>query len=163
MNKTIIKGYFDGACAPYNPHGHMGMGCWAAINEVEIFANHGYVAASESNSNNVAEYLALELLLDYLLTLEKGQYWIHIHGDSKLVVKQMRGNWKIKEGLYVQYALRCQAKLKQLKKLNEYRIDWIGRYYNQRADELSNKEFIERKIPTYEKTQSRRQRRSSAI
>lgn len=162
MNKPILKCYFDGACAPRNPFGHMGMGAHANLQEKEIYAEYGYEPKSYRNSNNVAEYLALEMLLDWLLE-QTEEYWIHIHGDSKLVVKQMRGNWKINEGLYVDHALRCKSKMRKLKRRQEVRIDWIGRDYNQRADELSNQAFFELKIVQYEEKEPGRQWRPPAI
>jgi ribonuclease HI len=124
----------------------MGMGSWAAIEGKEVFTYSNYEPEGRNNSNNVAEYKALEALLDWCLTLNEKEYWFHIHGDSKLVVQQMNKRWKIKAGLYVETALRCKEKYRLLGKRNQLRIDWIGREYNSRADELSKKELIRNKV-----------------
>ena len=59
-----------------------------------------YLGRGKAMSSNVAEYAALILALKYL---KKHGYFdksILVRGDSKLVIKQMSGKWKIKKGLW---------------------------------------------------------------
>jgi len=133
--KEHIIAYFDGACAPYNPAGFMGMGMYI---EHFMYGDKWFdgEAKNYSNSNNVAEYLAVIGILKRLENV-KGEV-IKIYGDSQLVVKQMTGEWKIKEGRYMEHALLAKALLKNLEKHNIVVIRWIPRYENVIADDLSN-------------------------
>ncbi len=54
MENTQIIASFDGACEPFNPGGHMGIG-WV----IDGKGYSDYIPAAHGNTNNVAEYLAL--------------------------------------------------------------------------------------------------------
>ena len=85
-------------------------------------------------SNNVAEYMGLIKSLERLLADGKQDFPIAVFGDSKMVIEQMSGKWKIKDGTYVPYARRCGElvwKFKQIK------FQWIPRESNKQADDLS--------------------------
>lgn len=137
----MIKVFFDGSCFPKNPCGHMGIGTVIYEDDKKIFEYAGFVEQSIENSNNVAEYIAFENALDYILENGLQDETINCCGDSKLVVNQMLGKWAIKEGRYVKYALRCKEKVAQLSK---FKIRWISREFNQEADYLSNVEMVKR-------------------
>jgi len=131
--------YFDGACAPINPCGHLGLGCYIEENGKRVFEYSGYVAESYENSNNVAEYLALENALDFILENGLQDEKIQVYGDSMLVIKQMNDRWRIKGGRYFETAIRCKEKVKNIKNIM---FDWIPREKNYLADKLSNAELI---------------------
>jgi ribonuclease HI len=133
--ENLIECYFDGACAPQNPCGYMGYGA-IVIKDNQCVPLFDGQLKHPSNSNNVAEYLAFELVLDNLEGTKNRN--IQVYGDSQLVVKQMTHRWRIKEGLYKDTALRCYDKLAELWKDNNIRINWIPREQNTDADELSN-------------------------
>ncbi|MDO4928260.1 MAG: bifunctional RNase H/acid phosphatase [Corynebacterium sp.] len=84
-------------------------------------------------SNNVAEYLGL------LRGLEAAMHYkpqrIDIFLDSKLVVEQMSGRWKIKHPRMQELAAECN---KLLENFAEYSFTWIPRAKNKVADALSN-------------------------
>lgn len=147
VNSTIV-GYFDGACEPKNPGGNMGIGACLKIAGVEVFSHSSFVKAKKDNSNNVAEYMAFETLLDWLQSNDVQQTKIHICGDSKLVIEQMQGHWQIKFGFYVPYALRCKEKMKGLRENNKlsFVLQWIPRTQNSYADELSKSELINHNV-----------------
>jgi ribonuclease HI len=84
------------------------------------------------------EYLGAIAILDILEKLGMQQEPITIRGDSKLVIKQMNKEWRIKEGAYVPYAKRCLAKSLRFPKI---RFEWIPREENGLADELSKGEL----------------------
>lgn len=131
-----------------NPGGNMGIGALIIANATgEVINEHSsYVPKHRDNSNNVAEYMGFIWLMEELTklieTLRKSDDSyapkVVIYGDSRLVVMQMLGEWKIKQGRYVKYANDAWAKLANLKGLcQNIHIDWIPRDKNDRADELS--------------------------
>jgi ribonuclease HI len=90
-------------------------------------------------SNNIAEYAGLLALLDYFIEAGLTDCEIEVRGDSKLVIEQMTGNWRIGEGLYVQAARQAQRLASQFSNL---RFLWIPREHNHLADALSKSELI---------------------
>ena len=141
METRKILCWFDGACEPSNPGGAMGTGSRIQINDKDVLRLSLFFPVSPQNSNNVAEYIAFEKVIDYLLDALIVDEHIHIYGDSKLVIMQMKGIWKIKHGLYVPYAVRCLEKLKHFKQGMIF-LKWIPREQNGPADELSKAELI---------------------
>jgi ribonuclease HI len=133
--------YFDGACGPMNPGGDMGFG--AEIRSTrpnDVLATYyGGLPASPRNSSNVAEYKALRWTLEWLIDNEMTDASITIVGDSMLVVNQMSGRWRIKNGFYVSEALMCK---KLLRGFSRCVIHWVCREKNARADELSKMGII---------------------
>ena len=89
-------------------------------------------------TNNVAEYLGLISGLEWLLENEPDSR-VHVRMDSKLVVEQMSGNWKIKHPDMQQLAIRANALASQL----GVSYEWIPRERNSRADALANKAMDE--------------------
>jgi ribonuclease HI len=84
-------------------------------------------------TNNVAEYRAL--LLGAELARELGADQVEFVGDSKLIVEQVRGNWKIKQEHL--RPLRAEA-VRALEGLPKWSIRHVKRDENERADELLN-------------------------
>ena len=134
-----ITAYFDGCCEPKNPGGSMGFGAVIYIDGVEKFTLSQQVNAHPNNTNNVAEYQAFGWLLKTISDLKTDNALIEIFGDSKLVVEQMNGNWRIKEGSYVKFAHRAKDIFQKLSKNNDVNLKWIPRGENAVADELSKK------------------------
>lgn len=135
MAKIIL--YFDGACEPFNPGGNIGCGYYSHYEQtpqVRIFEGSWFVGKSPLNSNNVAEYLALCLGLEKLLKLNLNNEPLLVKGDSQLVIKQMSGEWRIKDGLYRDQALSAQKLVSQFSNI---RFMWIARELNAEADKLS--------------------------
>lgn len=140
----MIKCYFDGACEPYNPGGNLGIGAFVLQDNKEVFRHSGFVAASQMNSNNVAEYMALEKILIFLKDFICGEKKIFIYGDSMLVIKQMNGQWRMKFGMYKETALRCKRLIEEIDK--EFIFQWIPREINQLADDLSKEQLINHNV-----------------
>jgi len=121
---------FDGAVIP-NP-GEMGIGV------VLIEKSNIIIKISKKlpnyGTNNIAEYTAL--LIGISKALELGWKHVMIEGDSKLVINQVKGVWKInKEHL----KNLCAQVVKELSKFDSYTINWIPRERNSIADELASK------------------------
>lgn len=84
-------------------------------------------------SNNVAEYRALIAGITRALELDS-ECALLIRMDSKLVVEQMSGRWKIKHPDMKVLA----AEAAQLLRGKSARFEWIPREKNFRADALAN-------------------------
>ena len=54
----------------------------------------------KNETNNEAEYMALEKALDHVLSMKKEKDIIEIRTDSQLVVGQLTQNWKINQKLF---------------------------------------------------------------
>ena len=85
-------------------------------------------------TNNVAEYKAVLAGLVEVFKLDP-QARIQVRMDSKLVVEQMSGNWKIKHQDMQALAIEVQTLIAG-KKVS---WQWIPREQNSRADALANK------------------------
>lgn len=84
-------------------------------------------------TNNVAEYNGLLAALRW--AIERGQRELSIRSDSELLVKQMRGEYKVKHpGLQPLYV---QARLLAMQ-LDNVVFEHIPRERNTHADRLSN-------------------------
>lgn len=90
-------------------------------------------------SNNVAEYSGLIAVLEWLREKELHRQPIIVRGDSKMVVEQMNGHWRIRKGFYVSLALRARRIAEEFPNLT---FKWIPREQNGLADELSKRELI---------------------
>lgn len=89
-------------------------------------------------TNNIAEYRALIKALQEAGHL--GATEVVIRMDSELIVKQMRGEYKIKEPTL---RLLAQEALQLLKHFNSHSFAHVRREYNQEADALVNQALDE--------------------
>jgi ribonuclease HI len=94
--------------------------------------------ASETNTNNVAEYEAVLYGLELIRTIYHKSKYVKVFGDSLLVVNQMSGKWKIKEGAYKEVAAEALVSLESIKKSGTVvDFEWVPRAENSKADLLS--------------------------
>jgi ribonuclease HI len=86
-------------------------------------------------TNNQAEYTALVRALEHAVRLGP-RFRLHIHSDSELMVKQMKGEYKVKNPDLID--LYQQAK--ELARAFEGGVQYthVRRERNKRADELCN-------------------------
>lgn len=100
-------------------------------------------------SNNVAEYRGMLRALAYLVELTapstpRAFAGITIHSDSKLVVEQLNGNWRVKDHELKLACDECQDHLCTLRRSGHtVAIKWIRREENSLADRLCNQELDE--------------------
>jgi ribonuclease HI len=90
------------------------------------------------NTNNVAEYFGLIAALDYAQT--HGVKSLRVESDSELMVKQMRGQYKVKSGDLKPLFERAK---KMAQGLQSFRIEHVYREQNREADELVNQALDE--------------------
>lgn len=139
----MIKAYFDGCCEPTNPGGYCGFGAVIFKDKERIWEYSGFIDASPTTSNNVGEYKAFIKILEYLYENNMRNEDITVYGDSKLVIEQMFGTWRIKKGFYVPFAHEAQVLVEQFEDLKG---QWIPRDDNYLADELSKRELLSRNV-----------------
>jgi ribonuclease HI len=89
-------------------------------------------------TNNEAEYRALLFGLDTCAEFGRGRLKIHL--DSELIVKQIRGEYKVKHPNLKQLHQKVMQKLKDF---SGFSITHVRREKNSRADELANKAIDE--------------------
>src|SRR5215470_13907582 len=130
LNPTYIA-YFDGAYGPTDRGVTAAYGALIIREGQTIWECSKLLHLEQGNerqtSNNVAEYCGLIAILEYLIDLGAQQEPIMVYGDSRLVIQQMFGSWKIKEGRYVPSAFKAK-KLRQL--FSNLSGQWIPREQN---------------------------------
>ena len=84
-------------------------------------------------SNNVAEYRGLIAGLESALERDPAAS-VHVRMDSKLVVEQMTGRWKIKHPDMKTLADRARS----LIAARDVTFEWVPRLSNKRADAAAN-------------------------
>lgn len=95
-------------------------------------AEIAYVVGQDA-SNNVAEYHGLLRGLEAARDL--GATEVDVFMDSKLVVEQMSGRWKIKHPDMKKLALEARDLAQSFQSVS---YNWVPREKNKKADELSN-------------------------
>ena len=108
-------------------------GCGAVI-----YDEHGAVVRELTRylgraTNNVAEYEALLMGLEALAAM--GAKRIRIQSDSELLVRQLNGQYKVKNEKLIPLFQRAQ---RLLQRFERFRIVHVRREANQAADRLAN-------------------------
>ncbi|MHD0073932.1 bifunctional RNase H/acid phosphatase [Corynebacterium diphtheriae] len=98
----------------------------------QVLKEYSYVVGKATN--NVAEYHGL--LNGLRGAAELGATEVSVRMDSKLVVEQMSGRWKIKHPDMKELALECK---KVASSIGSVSYEWIPRSENSHADALANK------------------------
>jgi ribonuclease HI len=132
----MITLHFDGACGPYNPGGHMGCGVIIKNENKEVLHTIQKQFTPEefnnNTSNNVAEYMALILGLQWCI--DNNHTEVNVFGDSQLAINQMTGKFRIKKGAYVEKAYEAKELISKFKTIT---FTHVKREFNTEADELS--------------------------
>jgi len=81
-------------------------------------------------------------ILEHFIHIEAKHEPIMVYGDSKLVIQQMSGRWKIKEGIYKPFAQRAKVLTNGFSNLG---WQWIPRGQNTIADGLSKAHLVSEK------------------
>ena len=86
-------------------------------------------------TNNEAEYKALIMLLEEIAA--RGLKKVAVYGDSRLVISQVTGRWKVREERLRPLAERSR----ELARATGAVLQWVPREKNAAADALSNRAF----------------------
>lgn len=121
--------YFDGSCNP-NP-GEMGIGIHCPARNYDRTEGMGY------GTNNLAEWLALELGMAYALDFGKKGGAVWFFGDSQLVIRTMNNEQSVRKTELSDVYSRCVALQDALKRAGiRYDYMFVNRKYNL-ADKFS--------------------------
>jgi probable phosphoglycerate mutase len=125
----MIRAYIDGG-ARGNP-GPAGFGVRIEDADGALLAElHESIGIA---TNNVAEYQGLLAALRY--AVEHGHRAVHIRSDSLLLVKQMQGEYKIKNAGLKPLAIRARLLTVEI---GEVTFEHVRREDNREADRLAN-------------------------
>ncbi len=126
MNHSL---YFDGA-SKGNP-GKAGSAAVLYEGEKEVAVSSKYIGPRKTN--NEAEYMGL--IIGLILCIQLRIKRVKIYGDSQLVIKQMTGEYAVKnERLKVLY----EDVRKLLANFENVTFEHVRREKNARADQLAN-------------------------
>lgn len=128
----MYKMQFDGLAVP-NPGE---LGCGAVIFNTDGRMLYEIGKYIPYGTNNQAEYTGLIIGLE--ACLENGIKNLYVEGDSKLVVNQINGVWKVKNVNIISYYEKCS---KLVKLFDNFEIKHVFREYNKHADSLTNEVF----------------------
>lgn len=128
----ILKVFTDGASRG-NP-GLAAIGVVIFDEEDKIIKTHKRFIGTATN--NSAEYTALTESVNILKSLDKEFHQISFFLDSELVVKQIKGEYKIKNKDLINHSLLFWKEIKSLNK--KFSIHHIPREKNKLADQLAN-------------------------
>jgi len=142
----IIKIFSDGASRG-NP-GLAGIGIAVMSDEGKLFETHKKFLGKYTN--NYAEYVALIESVRLLRRMDREFDEINFYLDSELVVKQIKGEYKIKHKDLIKLSLEFWKEIKSLNK--KFSINHIPRKENKLADQLANEAIDENKFGAIEKS-----------
>jgi ribonuclease HI len=132
MPDDMITIYFDGLCYPKNPCGVAAYGYIVYRDDKPIWRGFGTVGEGRGMTNNVAEYEGLMAAAQWIVD-EGINEKILIKGDSQLVIKQMKGEYRVNSATSKKYV----PEIKRLLAGKEVSFSWVPREENEEADELS--------------------------
>jgi ribonuclease HI len=124
----LITAHIDGG-ARGNP-GPAGYGVHIELHDGTIVELHGGLGIA---TNNVAEYNGLLAALKW--AIDHGHRVVRIKADSELLVKQMRGEYKVKNAGLQPLVARARLLMQQLDRVT---FEHVRREQNKDADRLSN-------------------------
>lgn len=118
----------DGGCQP-NP----GQGTFGVVVYKSGARVHVHSEAIGHATNNVAEWRAAIYALEYILN--SGDRFAELRMDSRMVVMQLNGRWKVKHPNLKVYGQMGANLLSQLQKKGvKVTVNWVGREHNGEAD-----------------------------
>lgn len=127
-SKLVV--YTDGAS-----RGNPGLSSLGVVffheNEQDVL--YEYAKFLGKNTNNYAEYCAILKALD--LAVKNQVKDLTVKSDSKLLVEQLKRNYKVKSETLTPVYLACQKRVSQLETVT---FEHVRREKNKRADELAN-------------------------
>ena len=129
----MFEVYIDGLAEPSNP----GIGTYGLVvyrDGRRVKEDCGVVGTRVTN--NYAEYEGLVHALRYLEPHRDEK--IKVFSDSKLLVNQMKREWAVKKGQYLE---KHHEARKLAEGFSSLEFEWIPRERNKEADELSRKAY----------------------
>jgi ribonuclease HI len=139
MTLTI---HFDGLCLPKNPGGVATYGFVAKRGSKTVHEEGGLAAPpySPEATNNVAEYTGVLKALEWAVQSGLSGETTLVRGDSELVIKQLKGEYKVKSPSIVNLYKRVRE---LAGKFPSIEFEWVPREKNKEADALTNQAYAE--------------------
>ena len=144
-----LKVYIDGSSK-----GNPGEGACAAIfydEKGKIIAEEGFVLGR--CTNNFAEYSALKLAMDIARRYKVEN--LQVFSDSQLIIKQINGEYKIKDP---ELKKLYDIIMKKKKSFKTFKIEYIPREKNKVADKFLKELFKSKKLPKNEQIKLQKER-----
>jgi len=135
MSNILMR--VDGSCYP-NP-GSMGIGIVIYRDNVLVKKISEYIGRG---TNNIAEYRALIRGLDEIKDVKANS--IAVYCDSQLVVKQLNGQYKVKDKKLLSHFLKIKAICKKIE--GKVFFIWNSRDNNSIADGLAKKAVLKEEV-----------------
>ncbi len=123
---------FDGLCYPKNPGGVAAYGYAVYRDGKPIWRGFGGVGEGRGMTNNVAEYEGLKAAAQWLID-EGIDEKVVIKGDSELVIKQMKGQYRVSSATSKKYV----PEIRKMLEGRDVSFLWVPREENEEADGLS--------------------------
>ena len=144
MRVYLIICFIDGLCeaayegGPQNPGGVATYG-YRVIRDGKLLAeDSGVIGEGPGMTNIVAEYEALAQVLSYLVKMNMTGEAVEIRSDNKMLVNQMKGEWKVHGGAYLQYHDKARLLASNFPRIS---YKWVPRDSNAEADALTRKAY----------------------
>jgi ribonuclease HI len=128
MSEQTISVHIDGAS-----RGNPGPAAFAFVIKLPDASPIEEYGTLGELTNNVAEYTALLRALQRAAELSLSR--LHVHSDSELLVKQMSGEYRVKNADLRELYEQAQN---LIRKFQSVRFTHVRREHNERADELCN-------------------------
>lgn len=130
----MLLANFDGSCNP-NPGGVCRYGFVVWRDQARIHEGHGPAAPrGPGATNNVAEYTGCIRALEWIRSQGITEPVV-IRGDSELVLKQLKGEYKVKSPLLAPLYWKARELASGFASL---RFEWVPREQNADADRLAS-------------------------
>ncbi|NWF94755.1 MAG: ribonuclease HI family protein [Candidatus Thorarchaeota archaeon] len=134
--------FFDGACEPKNPGGVASYGYALDESGQLLQKGDGVVGEGPAMTNNVAEYHGLIVGLEVASKRLRAGDELRVVGDSQLVIRQMRGEYKVSASRLVPLHRKAKELVSALSKKGvKVSFEWVAREENEVADRLSHEAF----------------------
>lgn len=145
-----VSVWFDGGCKPHSPGGHGIYGYVIKQDGETIAEEPGYIGRNSDMTNNVAEYTALIEAVSKLLKMDIDPDHVHIHGDSELIINQVKGDYNIYSERLRPLYVTAQTLLEKFD--TPVQFQWIPREHNEQADELAAQAYRDHAYQHQEQT-----------
>jgi ribonuclease HI len=148
MNDEIVV-YFDGACEPVNPGGTGAYGYVVTRGGETLAEGSDRIGSGPGMTNNVAEYRALIAGLSEVRDRQidgrlPERVQLVCRGDSRLVCEQVAGHWRCNAPHLAELRDLVRGLARQIAGPTPgWRMEWIPRAQNERADALSRLAYAE--------------------
>jgi ribonuclease HI len=134
-----IVAHFDGLCEP-NPGGVATYGFVVDLKGKRIHEDCGLAGTpyTDAATNNVAEYTGAVKALEWLVSQGLHKQPAIVRGDSDLVIRQLKGEWKVKSPLLAPFHRRARELAMEF---SDLRFEWVRREQNRDADALTSRAY----------------------